>query len=74
MAAPTFDSVSRATQTTGAAGANREYGKAFWFFVKLGPTEGAAAMGMKGNTLGFVKMAQKGAFVFAEQFKRAMNV
>lgn len=74
MAAPTFDSVIRAANSASTAGANKAYIAAFYFWVKLGPTEGAKANGNGKNVLQFLKLAQKGAPLHAQQFNRSLNV
>lgn len=70
MAAPTVDSVARAAQRS--QGAGTEYVKAYWFWVKLGPVEGAKAMGRA--QIDFIKLAQKGSVEFNKAFQRSMNV
>ena len=70
MAAPTFDSVTKAAVQ--AAPTVAQYAKAFSFWVKLGPSEGAKAMGRA--QIDFIKMAQKGAVEFNKAFQKSMNV
>ncbi len=70
MAAPTFDSVCKAAIQTSPTVA--QYVKAYSFWVKIGVTDGAKAMGLARDQ--FIQYAQKGSPLVDRAFQRSMNV
>lgn len=74
MAAPTFASVTKACMSASTAGANKTYVKAYDLWVNHGPQAGAILNGNGKNVLEFLKQAQKGAPLHAQQFNRSLNV
>lgn len=70
MPAPTFDSVCKAAISSQPTVA--QYVKAYQLWVKVGPVDGAKAMGLSQSS--FLDYAMKGSPMVDKKFRASMNV